>query len=1286
MKKTILTVLILHCFGLVRGQFNLPSYVVPNTDWIKYANSRGNVANGPTAIDANNNMFLTGYTGSSPSACNILTQKYDSLGNVIFSASYNNGNYDKGNALKVHGTNVHVAGVSYSTTTNNDYVVIKYSGTGSQLWVYRYDMAGQDDEANDIKVDAAGNSYVTGTARNSNGDLDIVTFKLNPSGTLQWTHVYNGVSNLDDVATGLVIIGGDIFVAGYTTDASNGTDVIVFQLNASTGTAGWQTQLNGTANGNDKPNAITISGADVLVCGEIDNTGTGLDALTCRLDGSSGATVFQQSYDYGTSNNRATAMVRDSMGNIGVVGTALNGSVYEYHATFYDSTGTLYSVNRETTNLSVSTVNPRIACDTIAHHFYVCGEKMNLSKDIFVYQLTPSGNTSWRKSYDGYNNADIDAAIGLAVNGVGVVYVGALSQNTAGQYDYTAIRINQTPAYYPPDINNETVNLNHLYLPNKGQLIRTDSVLANEVLYYTHNTVPEICIERNAFNYVFRRDDNTVTNIDTVHRVQCTFLNSNPLSEPHEYLPRSTNYNYFLGYAASPEITDIRGHERIFTPNLYPGIDLHYFSCKGGLKYYFVIKPYHTNEIQMSFDGAESISIDGTTGNLKLNGVIGNMEFTRPVFYTVNMLGQPVPISGSASWVQNSGNLYQIGLPAYSMTMPVVIMIESVQAAAGGKGFGAKANLDYSTYYGSGGGEVFKDIKASSNGDRHITGWADNAQFPTVKNLFSYPGQKDAVILRYTADDTLRVATFYGGARDDEGTSITVDNSGGIYVGGWTESSNFKTQNLSGAFTQTANGLVSTVGYYRDGFLAKFSVVNPTLPNQSIQHDWGSYIGGAGQDQINSIYRDGSGNICFTGESASYTMSAITNAAQASNSKGNVVTTNPSTDAIVGKLNSSLSMTFCTFLGGNSSPYAGASREYGNDITVDNSGRITVVGKTDATNFPTANTTGNTNTFFDNTPPGTFDGFITRYSPTGTVQFSSFFGGTSIDEIQRIYYNGFFDEYYFAGYSYDTTAFPFVFKSGALNTKYKINKNAFIAKMDGNLTKQWATYYGKGKGGLKEYDVTGLASDGYGVVYMSGRVTSDTLMQAANPPTTVVYKDSTVSARDGYIVIFNPDNSLYHAHYFGGTNDDDIWNLDVSQGQNLYIVGGTRSDTTQFPIAYNAINATLIDSINNGGDDGFISRFQLINYQVTDIKTYDFDKASLMVYPNPANTEFVIELEGQEQTKPTLRVYNIMGQLIHQQLVTENSTRINCQNWTNGVYLVSVSNNTSQSTFKLIKN
>jgi hypothetical protein len=1282
-----------------KAQNPFPSpYAVPNVDWIKYYSQADLMYNVPTAIDANSNVYSTGYAGGG-TVKDLVSLKYDSTGTLIYSYQYNNGGIDIGNAIKIDAVgNAYIAGMSEDPgPTAKDYVVIKLSPSGSLLWstVTRFDggFGGGADEANAICVDASGDVYCTGKSQNSNGDFDIVTLKIDgSSGSLIWQHSYNGSSNLDDEGTAMVLSsdGQQVFITGYTTDMSSGRDIVTYALDASTGSYDWSPVItNGFSAGHDRSNAIILAGANIVICGEVDNSSSGMDYTTIKYDGTNGAIIWQQDYDKYSADERATSLARDSTGNIGVIGTSDNGGVYEYHTVLYDSTGVMYASNIESTGLASLSVDPKICNDTIAHHWYCSGEIMKATKDVFVYQLSPSATTAWRQYIDG-QNSDIDGATGVVVNGVGVVYVCGLSKNSMSNFDYTTIKLNQTPLYWPPDYANEPVNIKHLYLRNEGQLLRTDTVLASEVLYYTHNTTPEVYIEKDAFNFVYRKSsfsigDSSNLALDTIERIQYKFLNSNPWVGQHEYLPRSTVYNYFLGYAASPEITDVQGNERIFVPNFYPYVDLHYFSCEGGIKYYLVAKPGALlDEIMMQIDGEVTTGIDSNTGQLFITGQLGSVVLEKPIAYTVNWLGQVVPItSGSASWSNVGSNTYNIIAPTgYNSSMPLIIQVSAATVAVSPSqiGFGPKANLDYSTYYGGQGGEVFNDIKSAANGDRHITGWTESQYFPNQNTMYLYKGGQDAVVLKYTFDDTLRVASFMGGLNNDVGNSIDVNSSNGdVFIGGYTWSTDFPAVPLLGASNQTVNGRVPTVGDYKDGILARFTPSVTAGGAPTLSHKWSRYFGGPGNDEINSIYVDAVGQLYFVGEATSPTIAGLVSAAQPNNNNSNY-----SSDAILGKFDNVQVMEFGTYFGGSDLSLGAASRDIGMDITVDNSGKIIICGRTDA-NFIAVNSTGNTNTFYQSSKKGAWDGFLARYSSSGTKEFASYFGGNGLDAISRLAHDPVTDDIFFAGDSYDTTAFPFLYKSGALNSKYKTYRTAFIGQMGGNLTKKWCSFYGHGANtSSNTYSVSGLSVDNVGIVYMSGMTKSDTIHRPSIQPVTLVYKDSVKNSMEGFVAIFNHDQSLYHAHYFGGSNDDLINGSDVSLNQKLFVVGATQSNN--FPIAYSSLNATEIDSTYNGGQDGFISGFDLNHYQVTGLSDQKFDKSSLHIYPNPTSKGFNLELQSEFSNNLNLKVFNLMGQLIYEQNVKEKKTSVNCESWTNGVYLISVIDARSQRTFKLIKN
>ncbi len=86
----------------------------------------------------------------------------------------------------------------------------------------------------------------------------------------------------------------------------------------------------------------------------------------------------------------------------------------------------------------------------------------------------------------------------------------------------------------------------------------------------------------------------------------------------------------------------------------------------------------------------------------------------------------------------------------------------------------------------------------------------------------------------------------------DIGNSICTDNSGNLYVTGATDSSDFPTQTLTGAYNQTTLG-----GGDNDAFILKF--------NSSGARIWATYYGGSGDEYGNSICTDSSGNLYVTG-------------------------------------------------------------------------------------------------------------------------------------------------------------------------------------------------------------------------------------------------------------------------------------------------------------------------------------------------------------------------------------------------------------------------------------
>ena len=148
------------------------------------------------------------------------TIKYNSNGQEQWVQRYNgpSSSYDAATAIKVNGAgNVYVTGFSSTSESYYDYATIKYSAAGQQQWVARYNgPPGNDiDEAAAIAIDDSGNVYVTGKSIGTDTVFDFATVKYDSGGQEDWVVRYNGPGNEIDQAVGIAVDGsGNVYVTG----------------------------------------------------------------------------------------------------------------------------------------------------------------------------------------------------------------------------------------------------------------------------------------------------------------------------------------------------------------------------------------------------------------------------------------------------------------------------------------------------------------------------------------------------------------------------------------------------------------------------------------------------------------------------------------------------------------------------------------------------------------------------------------------------------------------------------------------------------------------------------------------------------------------------------------------------------------------------------------------------------------------------------------------------------------------------------------------------------------
>jgi len=225
-------------------------------------------------------------------------------------------------------------------------------------------------------------------------------------------------------------------------------------------------------------------------------------------------------------------------------------------------------------------------------------------------------------------------------------------------------------------------------------------------------------------------------------------------------------------------------------------------------------------------------------------------------------------------------------------------------------------------------------------------------------------------------------------------------------------------------------------------------------------------------------------------------------------------------------------------------------------VARDAAGNVNITGYTQNSNFPV--TTG----AHQGTFGGSNDAFITQFGSDGKVKWSTFFGGSSIDQGNDVAVDG-QGNVYVTGVtaSQDRISFP------ANSSSWKGGSDAFIAKFNSSGSIQWASYYG----GAQVDQGLGVAVANNGDVYFGG-VTYSNGFDA--PGSTFA------GARDGFVVKFNSSGARQWARLIGGPGIDIINKVDVDAANSTVVVAGQTQSTS-------GISST--SSFKGGSDDMFVS-------------------------------------------------------------------------------------------------
>jgi hypothetical protein len=448
----------------------------------------------------------------------------------------------------------------------------------------------------------------------------------------------------------------------------------------------------------------------------------------------------------------------------------------------------------------------------------------------------------------------------------------------------------------------------------------------------------------------------------------------------------------------------------------------------------------------------------------------------------------------------------------------------------------------YSTYFGGDGpdGDIGIDLKVDAAGTTFVTGYTSSMDFFNTNLSPTAPGGRlDAFVMKVdSTGQTILSAMYFGGSLDDEGHRITLDNSGSVYITGYTSSADFP----------IVNGFQTKLGGKKDAYVMK-------IDNAVSQILYSSYLGGSQDDQPFGLSVDTNGNIYISGETSS-TNFPMANPLLGTFGGGRA-------DAFVTKIAPDGTLIYSTYLGG-------FGNDHSFDVTSDSDGNAYVVGYTTAA-LP------NIVRALYGAVGDPEQAFLAKLSPDGrTLLFFAYIGGLGIDEAVRVVLDS-SQNIIISGYT-SAPNFPVVNAIQPTNAGAANTFDIFVMKLLPDLSDiVFSTYIGSDG----SESAPGLAVDPDGNIYLAG-FTSSFQFPVVNGINIGTSGGNLHGDRDAYVMKLTPNGRILFSTYVGGSSSDGAVGIAVDAARNIYVTGFTFSG--DFPVE------SPFQENPSGASDGFLMK------------------------------------------------------------------------------------------------
>ncbi|HET9057253.1 MAG TPA: PKD domain-containing protein [Chitinophagaceae bacterium] len=524
----------------------------------------------------------------------------------------------------------------------------------------------------------------------------------------------------------------------------------------------------------------------------------------------------------------------------------------------------------------------------------------------------------------------------------------------------------------------------------------------------------------------------------------------------------ASHNNYFIGNDPAKWASNCKVYLGISGKNIYPGVDVRYYSQKGQLKYDLIVSPgADVKKIKLKYEGVNNISVKQK--QLMIPTSVGDaMELSPYSYQYVNNVRKEVDCRFIVK-----GNEVSFDVKNYSPNETLIIDPTVVFATLSGSG---ADNWGMSATYGPDGSFYGGSIALSDKFINIITpGAYDQTYGGGTPNI-----PTDMAIMKFSSNGrNLIYATFIGGSGNEQPHSLIVDNQGNLIIAGRTTSptdptNGYPVTNTLGALG-SADIVVTKLNAAGSALIGSTRIGGDGLDGANISltgQNTNSLKQNYGDDARSEVILDRNGDILL----ASCTQSGGVNGFPVKG--GFQANLRGRQDGVIIKLNASANtVIWSTLIGGDDDDASYV-------LSVDPiSNKIYVAGGTSSNNFP-----GTIAGVLQNTNRGLIDGYVavvTDNVNSVTLDRSTYAGTNGIDQVY--------------GIQFDQKGFPYIMGQTTglwpvQNAAYSVNNSRqFIAKLQPDLSAfVYSTSFGTANAAAPNISPVAFLVDNCENVYVSG--------------------------------------------------------------------------------------------------------------------------------------------------------------------------------------------------------